>query len=157
LRQGLADGTIDAVATDHAPHTPADKAHPLPQAKPGMIGLEQSLAVVIETMLNPGRLDWPTLVDRLSTSPARIGAIADRQGRRLAVGQPANLVLIDPTRRAVVDRDQSYSLARNNPYHGLDLPDPVVLTCWRGRISFDSLGSAAAEPSSSDDRRSERQ
>jgi dihydroorotase len=138
LRRALADGTIDAVATDHAPHTAAAKAKPFPEASPGMTGLEQALAVVLETMVLPGRMDWRTLSHRLSVTPARIGGIGDRQGRRLRPGEPAHLVLVDPARRAVVDRDRTASLARNNPYHGRDLPDPVVLTLYDGRITYES-------------------
>ena len=137
VRQALADGTIDAVATDHAPHKSADKAKPFPEAKPGMIAIEQALSVVVETMLREGRLDWQGVAERMSHAPARIGMLA-HQGRPLSVGEPANLVLVDPSARAVVDREASLSLARNNPYHGRDLPDPVVMTLWRGRETYRS-------------------
>ncbi|MDR1386398.1 MAG: dihydroorotase [Propionibacteriaceae bacterium] len=136
LRQALADGVIDAVATDHAPHTPQDKDHPFDVARPGMIGLEQALAVVLETMVLTGRMDWSGLVERMSAAPARIGRVSDHQGRPLEPGQPANLVLIDPQRRRTVDKATSLSLARNNPYHGRDLPDPVLATFWRGRATY---------------------
>jgi dihydroorotase len=135
IRQALADGTIEVVGTDHAPHTPEAKGRPFPEASPGMTGLEQALGVVLETMVLPGRMDWRTLSYRMSVTPARIGGIGDRQGRPLRVGEPANLVLVDPARRAVVDREATASLARNNPYHGRDLPDPVVLTLWRGKVT----------------------
>ncbi|MFV0453159.1 MAG: dihydroorotase [Propioniciclava sp.] len=135
IREALADGTIDAVATDHAPHTVQDKDHPFDVALPGMLGLEQSLAVVMEVMVATGRMDWPTLVERMSAGPARIGRL-DHQGRRIAPGEPAHLVLVDPTRRATVDKDQTASLARNNPYHGHDLPDPVELTLWGGQVTW---------------------
>jgi len=140
LREGLADGTIDVVGTDHAPHAPADKDQPFPSARPGMIGLEQALGVVLETMVAPGRLDWRRVGYRLSVAPARIGGIGDRQGRRICPGAPANLVLVDPTRRARVDKAASHSLARNNPYDGLDLPDPVRLTLWRGVVAYAEPG-----------------
>jgi dihydroorotase len=136
LRQGLADGTIDVVATDHAPHAALDKAPAFPQARPGMVGLEQALAVVIATMVEPGRLDWRQVAHLLSTTPARIGGVGQRQGRRTVPGEPANLVLIDPSRRAVVDKAASFSLGRNNPYHGRPLPDPVMMTLWRGRPTY---------------------
>ena len=100
-----------------------------------MLGLEQALAVVMEVMINPGRMDWPTLVDRMATTPARLGQVAG-QGRPIAVGEPANLVLVDPAARAAVDRDASASRSRNNPYHGRDLPDPVVATLWRGDVTY---------------------
>ena len=135
LREALADGTIDVVATDHAPHAQQDKDHPFDVALPGMLGLEQSLAVVIDVMVNSGLMDWATLVERMSTAPARIGRLAG-QGRRLAVGEPANLVLVDPARRATVDRAATASRSRNNPSHGVDLPDPVELTVWRGDVTW---------------------
>lgn len=132
LRAALADGTIDVVGTDHAPHAPQDKDHAFVDAKPGMIGLEQALSVVIETMVLPGRLDWAGVAERMSHTPASVARL-DGQGRPLAVGEPANVVLVHPTRRAPVDRDASASLSRNNPYHGRDLPDPVEATYLRGR------------------------
>lgn len=135
LREALADGTVDTVGTDHAPHARQDKDHPFDIALPGMLGLEQALAVVMEVMINPGRMDWPTLVDRMSTTPARLGQVSG-QGRPIAVGEPANLVLVDPAARATVDRDASASRSRNNPYHGRDLPDPVVVTLWRGDVTY---------------------
>ena len=134
VREALADGTIDAVGTDHAPHARQDKDHPFDIARPGMLGLEQALAVVMDVMVNTGRLDWPTLVERMSSAPSRIGQLAG-QGRPLRAGEPANLELVDPSARAVVDREGSKSRSRNNPYHGRDLPDPVVATLWRGRIT----------------------
>ena len=136
VREALADGTIDVVGTDHAPHAAQDKDHAFADARPGMLGLEQSLAVVVETMVETGRMDWPTVVERMSTAPARIGRIADQQGQALQPGSVANLVLVDPTARAMVDREASASMSRNNPYHGRELPDPVVATFWRGRRTF---------------------
>ena len=135
LREALADGTIDVVGTDHAPHARQDKDHPFDVASPGMLGLEQALGVVIDVMVNTGRMDWATLVERMSAAPARIGRLP-HQGRQIAVGEPANLVLLDPTRRATVDRAASASRSRNNPYHGIDLPDPVELTLWRGAVTY---------------------
>lgn len=135
IRAALADGTIDIVGTDHAPHAPSDKELSFPTAKPGMIGLEQVLGVVIETMVNPGLMTWEDVVRVLSTRPAELGQI-ENQGRPLADGEPANLVLVHPTRRAVVDRESSASKARNNPYHGRELPDPVELTMWDGKITY---------------------
>ncbi len=100
-----------------------------------MLGLEESLAVVMEVMVHSGRLDWAGVADRMSAAPARIGRLA-HQGRPVAVGEPANLVLVDRSRRAMVDRARSASKSRNNPYHGLDLPDPVELTMWAGKVTF---------------------
>jgi dihydroorotase len=135
VREALADGTIDAVATDHAPHARQDKDHPFDVALPGMLGLEQALSVVVEVMVNSGRMDWPTLVERMSAAPARIGGVSG-QGRPLAVGEPANIVLVDPSARARVDATASASRSRNNPYDGRELPDPVVATYWRGAATY---------------------
>ena len=135
LREALVDGTIDIVGTDHAPHTQEDKDHPFDVASPGMLGLEEALAVVMELFVSTGRMDWASVVDRMSTAPARIGRLP-HQGRPVAVGEPANLVLVDPGRRATVDRSRSASKSRNNPYHGLDLPDPVQMTVWAGKVTF---------------------
>jgi dihydroorotase len=135
LREGLVDGTLDAVATDHAPHARHDKEHAFAEAAPGMIGLETALAVVLETLVNSDRMSWADVGKRMSITPARIARLGD-QGRPLAVGEPANLTLVDPSARAVVDRNASASLSRNNPWHGHDLPDPVVATFWRGTSSY---------------------
>jgi dihydroorotase len=135
VREALADGTIDAVATDHAPHARHDKEHAFVDARPGMLGLETALAVVIETMVNSGRLSWARVAEVMSTVPARIARLSD-QGRPLSVGEPANFVLVDPGARAVVDREASASLSRNNPWHGRELPDPVVATYWNGRPTY---------------------
>jgi dihydroorotase len=135
LREGLADGTIDAVATDHAPHARHDKEHAFAEAAFGMLGLETALAVVVETMINPGLLSWSELANRMSIMPAHIARLSG-QGQPLAVGEPANVVLVDPSARTVVDRDASASLSRNNPWHGRELPDPVVTTIWAGRVTY---------------------
>jgi dihydroorotase len=135
LRRALAEGTIDAVATDHAPHARHDKEHAFAEAAFGMLGLETALAVVVETMVQPGMLDWSDLAERMSAAPARIAQLSE-QGRPLTAGEPANLVLVDPQARAVVDRNASSSLSRNNPWHGRDLPDPVVMTFWAGRRTY---------------------
>ena len=135
LRDGLSDGTIDAVATDHAPHARHDKEHAFAEAAFGMLGLETALAVVLETMVLPGRLGWREVAERMSVVPAHIARLRG-QGRPLAVGEPANLTLVDPSARAVVDRAASASLSRNNPWHGRDLPDPVVATFWEGRATY---------------------
>ena len=100
-----------------------------------MLGLETALAVVIETMINSGLLSWPELSKRMSIMPAHIARLVD-QGRSLTIGEPANAVLVDPAARAVVDRDDSASLSRNNPWHGRELPDPVVATIWAGRVTY---------------------
>jgi dihydroorotase len=131
LRAGLADGTIDAVATDHAPHAVEDKESEWAQARPGMLGLEQALAVVVETMVETGLLDWQGVADRMSVRPAAIGRLPDH-GRPLAPGEPANLLLLDPTARATVDPAALASRSRNSPYAGRELPGRVIATFFRG-------------------------
>jgi dihydroorotase len=97
-----------------------------------MLGLETALAVVIETMVAPGLLDWAGVAAVMSATPARIGRREAEHGRPIAVGEPANLVLVDPVARAVVDPGRSASKSRNNPYRGLELPYPEVATFLRG-------------------------
>jgi dihydroorotase len=131
VRAGLADGTIDAVATDHAPHAVEDKECEWAQARPGMLGLEQALSVVAATMVETGLLDWRGVADRMSTRPAAIGRL-DGHGRPLVPGEPANLVLLDPAARSVVDPAALASRSRNSPYAGRELPGRVVATFLRG-------------------------
>jgi dihydroorotase len=131
LRVGLADGTIDAVATDHAPHPLEDKDCEWAAAAFGMLGLETALSVVQETMVDPGLLTWAEVADRMSYAPARIGRVTDH-GRALEEGAPANVVLYDPSGRRVVEAAESVSLSRNTPYAGMELPGRVVATFLRG-------------------------
>jgi dihydroorotase len=131
LRHGLADGTIDVVATDHAPHPFEDKDCEWAAAAFGMLGLETALSVVQETMVDPGLLTWADVADRMSSAPARIGGVADH-GRSLEDGAPANVVLYDPSVRRVVEASDSVSLSRNTPYAGMELPGRVVATFLRG-------------------------
>jgi dihydroorotase len=132
LREGLADGTIDIVATDHAPHPVEDKDCEWAAAAFGMVGLETALAVVQEAMVDTGLLDWAGVADRMSTRPARIGRLSGH-GRGLGVGAPANITLYDPAARHSVDPTGLVSRSRNTPYAGRELPGRVVATFLRGR------------------------
>jgi dihydroorotase len=134
LRTGLADGTIDAVATDHAPHAVEDKECEWAQARPGMLGLEQALPVVARTMVETGLLDWRGVADRMSVRPAAIGRL-DGHGRPLEPGEPANLLLLDPGARSMVDPAALASRSRNTPYAGRELPGRVVATFLRGEAT----------------------
>ena len=134
LRDALADGTIDCVATDHAPHAAEDKESEWGAALPGMLGLQTALSVVVETMVLPGRLDWRGVASRLSETPARIGSLAS-QGRPVAVGEPANLVLVDPAARWTVEPAVLASKSRNTPFAGRTLPGRVRATFLRGRAT----------------------
>jgi dihydroorotase len=129
LRAALADGTIDAVATDHAPHARHDKEHAFVDAAFGMLGLETAVAAVRTAMGEA--FNWADVARVMSANPARIAGLAGH-GRQLAVGEPANLTLIDPQASVTVDRDASASLSRNNPWHGRTLTAAVHSTFLRG-------------------------
>jgi dihydroorotase len=128
IRAGLADGTIDAIATDHAPHTPETKEQPLDQAPPGMLGLETALALVLT------HLDMPLvdIVAALSWKPARIARVADRHGRPIEAGEPANLTVFDPNQVWTVSAAQLASKSRNTPYAGHELRGKVRHTIFDG-------------------------
>ncbi|MFL6100783.1 MAG: dihydroorotase [Actinomycetales bacterium] len=134
LRAALADGTIDAVATDHAPHASEDKDCEWAAAAFGMTGLETALSVVQEAMVDTGLLDWAGVADRMSVRPARIGRLSGH-GRRLEAGAPANLTLVDPAARWVVRAEAMATQGRNTPYAGRTLPGRVVATFLRGRAT----------------------
>ena len=134
LRAGLADGTIDVVGTDHAPHGLHDKQHDFTVAAFGMLGLETALAVVSEVMVEQGPFGWADVARVMSQAPARIAGLADH-GRPIDAGEPANLVLVDPSARVTVDRAASQSLSRNNPWHGEAFTGAVHTTILRGRVT----------------------
>ncbi len=134
LREALADGTIDCVATDHAPHPHEDKDCEWAAAAMGMVGLETALSVVQHTMVDTGLLDWAGVADRMSTRPAAIGRVGGH-GRPVSAGEPANLVLVDPAYRGTVDPAGFASRSRNTPYAGRELPGQVVATFLRGRAT----------------------
>ncbi|EST39548.1 dihydroorotase [Streptomycetaceae bacterium MP113-05] len=131
LREALADGTIDCVATDHAPHPHEDKDCEWGSAAMGMVGLETALSVVQHTMVDTGLLDWAGVAERMSFRPAAIGRLAG-QGRPVTPGEPANLTLLDPAYRGRVDPAGFASRSRNTPYQGRELPGRVTHTFLRG-------------------------
>ena len=120
--------------TDHAPHPVEDKDCEWGAAAIGMLGLETALGVVAEAMVETGLLDWAGVADRMSVRPARIGRL-EGHGRPLAVGEPANLVLVDPARPTTVDAHALQSRSHNTPYAGRTLPVSVVATFLRGRAT----------------------
>jgi dihydroorotase len=144
LRDALVDGTIDAVATDHAPHALEDKETEWAAARPGMLGLQTALGIV---MLALGeRFSWELAAERMSYAPAQIGRLASH-GRPLDPGAPANLTLIDPAARWVVDPRALASRSRNTPFAGRELPASVVATFLRGRPTvLDGLAMAEKQP-----------
>lgn len=131
LRQALADGVIDAVATDHAPHPFEDKDCEWQAAAFGMLGLQSALSVVQLTMVDTGLMDWAQVAERMSFTPARIGQVANH-GRPLSPGEPANITLYDPSDKTVISQEQIVSKSRNTPYLGMTLPGQVIATFLRG-------------------------
>ncbi|WP_323101840.1 dihydroorotase [Intrasporangium sp. YIM S08009] len=144
LRAALADGTIDAVATDHAPHARHDKEHAFVDAAFGMLGLETALPVVSEVMVRSGLLDWAGVARVMSANPARIGGLA-HQGQTIAAGAPAHLTLVDPDREVTVDAAASRSRSRNNPWHGRTFRGAVVTTVHAGRVTHDVRNGAGTD------------
>jgi dihydroorotase len=134
LRAALADGTIDAVATDHAPHAAHDKDHAFAEAAFGMLGLQTALSIVAQTMVGTGLLDWAGVADRMSVRPAAIGRVAGH-GAPIDVGRPANLVLVDPAAEWTVEPAALASKSGNTPFAGRTLPARVIATVLRGRFT----------------------
>ncbi|WP_299574571.1 dihydroorotase [uncultured Williamsia sp.] len=138
LRAALAEGVIDCVATDHAPHADQDKCCEFAVARPGMLGLQTALSVVVATMVAPedgtGALDWRGVARVMSERPAAIVGLPD-QGRPVEVGEPANLTLVDPTASWTVDAGALASIGRNSPFDGMELPARVRATLLRGRVT----------------------
>jgi len=132
LREALADGTIDCVATDHAPHPAEAKETEWSIAAFGMTGLETALRVVHEAMVTTGLLDWAQVADRMAVRPAAIGRLNASHGRPLTAGEPASLVLYDPAPVTAVDPSAHASRSRNTPFAGMKLPGQVIATFLRG-------------------------
>jgi dihydroorotase len=131
LRAALVDGTIDAIATDHAPHAPETKDVPFEEAPPGMLGVETALAVVLTTLVEPGVLTLEQALGALSWQPARVAGL-DAHGGPVAPGRPAHLCVIDPAHRWVVGGDRLASKSRNTPWEGWKLTGKVRHTILAG-------------------------
>ena len=132
LREGLAEGVIDIVATDHAPHPAENKDCEWQAAAFGMVGLETALSVVIQTMIESKLMDWNQLVDRMSIKPAKIAGYKN-QGQLIAVGSSANLLLVDPSKSWQVERSKLNSKSRNTPFHGMVLPGLISDVIYNGK------------------------
>jgi dihydroorotase len=132
LRKGLADGTIDIVGTDHAPHPTEDKDCEWQSAAFGMVGLETALSVVVKAMIETKLMSWGDLVDRMSIAPAKIAGYS-RHGQILEVGAAANLTIIDTTANWIVDRNRLASKSKNTPFEGIKLPSQVLHTFLNGK------------------------
>jgi dihydroorotase len=134
LRAALAEGVVDCVATDHAPHAPQDKDCEWSAARPGMLGLQTALSVVVATMVRPGLLTWRDVARVMSERPAEIAGLR-AHGRPIAVGEPATLTLVDPDATWTVRGDELASIAGNTPYEGMELPGRVIHTLLRGELT----------------------
>jgi dihydroorotase len=135
LRAGLGDGTIDIVATDHAPHSSESKDCEWSEASFGMVGLETALSIVIKTMVETGAMNYEDVAQRLSIAPARI-ARYENHGQALEVGSVANLTVVDTAAKWVVDRDLMSTRSKNTPFHGFELPGVITHTFFNGKLVF---------------------
>ena len=133
LRKGLADGTIDIVGTDHAPHPTEDKDCEWQSAAFGMVGLETALSVVVKAMIETELMSWETLVERMSIAPAKIAGYA-KHGQIVAKGSPANLAIIDTSATWIVDRNTLASKSKNTPFAGMTMPAQVRHTFLNGDL-----------------------
>ena len=133
IRAGLLDGTIDAIVTDHAPHTAQEKARPLPDAPSGMVGLETSLALALTGLYHTGLLPLARVLALMSASPA---ALLGLPKGTLEVGRDADLVLFDPEEEWTIDKEQFVSKGRNTPFHGRTVRGRIKYTISQGKIIY---------------------
>ncbi|CAM8633064.1 PyrC Dihydroorotase and related cyclic amidohydrolases [Candidatus Planktophila versatilis] len=136
LREGLAQGIIDIVATDHAPHATESKECEWQEAAFGMLGLETALPIVNQTMVQTGLMSWEQVAARMSSAPAQI-ARYENHGHEIAVGAKAHITVINPTATHRVDRDLVLSRSRNTPFHGLELPGVIMATVFGGKLTYE--------------------
>jgi len=137
LREGLAEGVIDIVATDHAPHPAEDKDCEWQAAAFGMVGLETSLSVVIKTMIESKLMSWSDLVDRMSVKPAQIAGY-EKQGQAISKLSPANLILIDTAASWQVERDKLKSKSKNTPFDQMTIPGVISDVIYNGKLVLSS-------------------
>ena len=133
LREGLAEGIIDIVATDHAPHPAEDKDCEWQAAAFGMVGLETAFSVVVKTMIESKLMSWTDLVDRMSVKPAQIAGYK-QQGQSIAENKPANLILVDTNGSWQVDRKNLKSNSKNTPFEGMNLPSVISDVIYNGKL-----------------------
>ena len=135
LREALAEGVIDIVATDHAPHPSETKECEWQAASFGMLGLETALSIVNLTMVESRLMKWSDVANRMSTAPAKIGRY-ENHGHQIAVGKPAHITVMNPTATYRVDRDRMASRSRNTPFHGMELPGTIQATFFQGQLTY---------------------
>jgi dihydroorotase len=136
IKEALADGTIDCIATDHAPHTREDKESDFDHAPFGMIGLETAVGLTVTELVNPGLLSWPQVVERMSAGPARIVRLANKG--RIKEGADADIVIIDPDKKWVVKKEEFVSKSKNSPFIGMELDGCVISTICSGNIVYNA-------------------
>ncbi|ANE04118.1 dihydroorotase [Corynebacterium crudilactis] len=134
LKKALLDGTIDVVATDHAPHGSEDKCCEFENAKPGMLGLETSLSIIVDTFVASGLADWRFVARVMSERPAEITRLPDH-GRPIAQGEPANLTIVDPGKAWTAFGADFASKAENTPFEGQEFSAKVTHTVLRGKVT----------------------
>ena len=134
---GLQDGTIDALATDHAPHTPREKLRAFADAPNGIVGLETAVGVLLTHLVHTGLLSLSDLIAKLTAEPARILGI---EGGNLAVGKPADIAIIDPNLEWIANANSFKSKSRNTPFHGCTLTGRAVMTILGGRVTYQLSG-----------------
>lgn len=134
LRQALIDGIVDCVATDHAPHGSEEKCCEFDKARPGMLGLETSLALIARIFVLNGDQDWRFVARVMSERPAQITKLPGH-GRPIAVGEPANLCVVDTNTSWVAEGEKMASKSRNTPYEGMDMPVKISTTILRGKVT----------------------
>ena len=134
LQEALIDGTIDILATDHAPHPVESKECEWQSAAFGMVGLETAFPILFTTLIQSGRMSWSRAVEVMSTTPAAIAGYGNH-GRPIAVGEPAHIAIVNPTHTWQVDRASLASKSKNTPFHGMKLSGAVVATFFNGRLT----------------------
>lgn len=143
LRRAVADGIIDIIGTDHAPHPLEAKDCEWACAANGMTGLEQALSIVQKTLVDTGLISWSRVAEIMSSKPAEIGLASD-QGRPLVEGEPANIVLIDPQAERIINPQEQATKGKNNPYRSMHVPGAVRATFFEGHPTV--LDGALATP-----------
>jgi dihydroorotase len=145
LRQGLIDGTIDIIGTDHAPHPVESKECEWQSAAFGMVGLETAFPILYTTLIATGRISWERAIEVMSSNPAKIAGYQSH-GRPLKVGEPAHIAVVNPNGILTVDRAQLASKSKNTPFHGMEFQGTVVATVFNGHLTHKSeAGSGSHE------------
>jgi len=134
LREGLVDGTIDIIGTDHAPHPVESKECEWQSAAFGMVGLETAFPILYSTLIATGKMSWQRAAQVMSTAPAEIAGYSNH-GKSLEVGAPAHIAVIDPSGVMVVDRAHLASKSKNTPFHGMEFQGTIVATVFNGYLT----------------------